>query len=67
MLKLKVDGMTCDHCVKAVSRAVSSTPGVTRVRSVDLKLGEVVLDGSPDVGVLVRAIEREGYSARLIE
>ena len=67
MLKLKIDGMTCEHCVKAVSRAASRTPGVERVRSVDLKRGELVLEGSPDLGALVREIEGEGYSARLLE
>jgi copper chaperone len=63
MLKLKVDGMTCDHCVKAVTRAASGTPGVEKVRSVDLKSGEVLLDGSPDPAALVRAIAAAGYTA----
>jgi len=66
MLKLKVDGMTCDHCVKTVTRAVSGTPGVEKVRSVDLKSGEVLLDGSPDLAALVRAIAAAGYTARAL-
>ena len=67
MLKLKVDGMTCDHCVKTVTRAVAGAPGVDGVRSVSLKQGEVVLDGSPDLGAVLKALADEGYAARLLD
>ncbi len=67
VLKMKVDGMTCDHCVTAVTRVVSRAAGVERVRGVDLKRGEVELEGAPDIGALVRALADEGYAARLLE
>jgi len=35
-LTLKVDGMACEHCVKAVTNGLKSIPGVNSV-SVDLK------------------------------
>jgi copper chaperone CopZ len=30
--KLKVSGMTCDHCVRAVTRALEETPGVSSAK-----------------------------------
>ena len=60
MLRLKVSGMTCDHCVAAVSKAVQGLPGVQAVR-VDLGRGEVEVDGAPDTGAVRSAITEEGY------
>ncbi|MDH3969085.1 MAG: cation transporter, partial [Rhodospirillales bacterium] len=40
MIRLKVEGMTCQHCVKAVREALSSVPGVDQVAEVDLESGE---------------------------
>jgi len=67
MLKLKVDGMTCDHCVRAVTKAARASPGVARVVGVDLARGELVVEGSPDTAALIRAITAEGYTARPID
>ena len=60
-IKLRVQGMTCDHCVRAITLAVSQVPGVRSV-SVDLKSGEVTIDGAPDTMAAQHAIEGEGYS-----
>ncbi|MCF8720650.1 heavy-metal-associated domain-containing protein [Nitrospina gracilis] len=40
---LRVDGMTCGHCVETVSKAVSSIPGVSKV-DVDLQKKSVTVD-----------------------
>ena len=40
-----VAGMTCAHCVHAVSTEVGGVPGVTGV-AVDLDSGRVTVDGS---------------------
>jgi copper chaperone len=64
MVKLKVDGMTCGHCVQAVTRALAKVKGVERVASVDLQSGEAVLEGSPDVGAAIEAVKDAGYVAR---
>jgi copper chaperone len=37
---LKVEGMSCEHCVKAVTKAAGELPGVKDV-AVDLKGGTV--------------------------
>lgn len=65
MLKLKIDGMSCDHCVRAVTRALTAVPGVEGVREVSLPRGEAIVDGTPDPAAAVRAVEAEGYAARL--
>ncbi len=63
MTKLKVEGMSCNHCVQAVSKALGAVPGVDRVVEVSLERGEVVIEGGADVSQLVVAIEEEGYKA----
>jgi copper chaperone len=40
---LKVSGMTCTHCVRAVTTALEAAPGVTRAQ-VDLQSGRAVVD-----------------------
>jgi copper ion binding protein len=57
-----VTGMTCEHCVAAVSTEVGDLPGVSSV-DVDLASGVVVVHGSSVDGEAVRgAIEAAGYS-----
>src|SRR3954454_8474337 len=60
-LRIPVEGMTCDHCVGTVRRALEGVPGV-RSAAVDLagKRAEVEVDGV-DPSTLRRAIEAAGY------
>ncbi len=60
--ELKVGGMTCKHCVMAVTRALKGVPGVRGVE-VSLEDGRAIVSGTADPGVLIRAIEQEGYQA----
>lgn len=60
MLKLHVSGMTCAHCVAAVTRAVKELPAVEDV-AVSLDRGEVRVTGSPDEDAVRAAIAAEGY------
>ncbi len=60
---LKVDGMSCEHCVKAITKAVGALDGVGGVR-VDLsgKTGEVEYDpGKSALENIKAAIEDQGY------
>jgi copper chaperone len=62
-INLEVNGMTCDHCVHAVTEASKSAPGVTDARvSLDEK-SAVITGESIDVKALLAAIEEEGYTA----
>jgi copper chaperone len=58
-----VVGMTCSHCVNAVTEEVSEVPGVTAV-DVDLATGglTVTSDAPIDEAALRAAVEEAGYS-----
>jgi len=58
----QVEGMTCEHCVRAVSAEIGALPGVTTVR-VDLASGAVdVTSDAPLAAVAVAdAVDEAGY------
>jgi copper ion binding protein len=58
----QVQGMTCGHCVSAVSSEISQIPGVSDV-SVDLSTGQVTVKANQPVeDAMVRAaVEEAGY------
>ena len=57
-----VTGMTCGHCVNAVSTELGRLPGVREVR-VELATGEVnvVSDGPLPLDEVVAAVDEAGY------
>jgi copper ion binding protein len=57
---LEVRGMSCGHCVSAITTAVSALPGVAGV-DVDLGAGTVRVSGTPDAIQVTAAIEDAGY------
>ena len=59
---LKVEGMSCEHCVRAVKGAVGGLEGVTTVE-VDLKDKTVTVEHSEAVPVdrIKDEIEEQGY------
>jgi copper chaperone len=61
MLKFKVTGMTCGHCVKAVIQAVQSIDSQAQV-AVNLETGEVSITGATDQAAVSAAIAAEGYA-----
>jgi copper chaperone len=62
--QLNIEGMTCDHCVKAVQGALERTPGVDKA-VVDLDAGSATVEGAAEVQQMLRAVEEEGYRASL--
>jgi copper chaperone len=64
MQKYAITGMTCGHCVRAVTGALSKVPGVDRVAEVSLERGEATIEGSPDEQAVLAAVREEGYEAR---
>lgn len=58
----KVAGMSCGHCVDAVTAEVSKLAGVSKV-AVDLETGSVTVESeSPlDGAALAAAIDEAGY------
>jgi len=64
-VRLKVEGMSCDHCVGRVRKALSDTPGVLEA-TVDLDRCSATVRTSREVppAQLIAAVEKAGYSAR---
>ena len=65
VVRMSVAGMTCDHCVRAVRKAIESVPGV-RAAAVDLAAGRAdvrVVPGWVDESGLRAAVSRAGYQA----
>ena len=60
-LNLKVEGMTCGHCAKAVTGALPALDGEARVQ-VDLAAGTVSIEGRVSEQDAVRAITDSGYT-----
>ncbi len=64
--ELSVSGMTCGHCLTAVTKALKTVEGVTDAH-VDLASGKVTVTGTPDpqAQALVVAVIGEGYGAQV--
>lgn len=60
MLTLKVEGMSCGHCVRAVTEAVQEVAPGAGVQ-VDLDAGMVRVDGPASPEAVAHAIEDAGY------
>lgn len=60
-----VQGMTCGHCVKAVTRAVKSQDAQAQVE-VDLGKKQVSVDSALPAPQILQAIIDEGYQAELL-
>lgn len=56
----QVQGMSCGHCVGAVTQAVKSVDPQAEVK-VDLASGQVQVQSQQDKAAIARAIEEEGY------
>jgi copper chaperone len=62
MKSIKVKGMSCQHCVMAVTKALSAIDGIKDVK-VDLKSGQASYDETKpvDVKVVADAVKKAGY------
>jgi copper chaperone len=58
-----VQGMTCGHCVTAVTEEISAIPGVSDV-VVELESGVVTVtaDVDPGVDAVAAAVDEAGYT-----
>ena len=64
MQVFSVEGMTCGHCVRAVTQAVQSQDPAASVK-VDLAAKEVGVESRLSAEQVIEAITEEGYSAQL--
>ncbi|HVE78605.1 MAG TPA: cation transporter [Gemmatimonadaceae bacterium] len=61
-MTMKIDGMSCGHCVSAVTRALANLDGV---QVEEVKVGAATVAFDPDTtseGRITQAIEDEGYA-----
>lgn len=60
MQQFKVSGMSCGHCVRAVTQAIQALDQAARVE-VDLAAGLVRVESTLDASQIQAAIREEGY------
>lgn len=62
MKTIKIKGMTCNHCVMAVTKALKGIDGITNVK-VDLQKAEATFDEAKPVNmeVVKERIRKAGY------
>ncbi len=65
MPSFDVRGMSCGHCVKAVTTSIHEIDPAAKV-DVDLTSGRVDVDSSRPVDAIAKAIVDAGYEARPI-
>jgi copper chaperone CopZ len=66
-LTLTIEGMTCEHCVRAVRGRLEHTPGV---KVDDVKVGAATIEFDPaktNIDDIEEAIADEGYTAFVSE
>lgn len=59
--RYRVSGMTCDGCARAVTNAIKSRVASAKV-AVDLKSGEVQIDGPIDEATVSAAVADAGFT-----
>lgn len=64
--EIKIDGMSCGHCVKAVETALGAMNSVSKA---DVEIGKAVITVSEDIDTasIEEAIDNEGYSVQAIQ
>jgi copper chaperone len=62
MKTIKVKGMSCNHCVMAVTRALNAVDGIDHVK-VSLETGEATFDEimPVDMAVIQESIRKAGF------
>ena len=62
MKTIAIKGMTCNHCVMAVTKALNGVEGVTGV-AVDLSTGKATFEETKpiDMDAVAAAIRKAGY------
>lgn len=58
MTTVKIAGMSCNHCVMGVKKALAAIPGI---ENLEVKIGEARFEGNADIEAVKAAIEDEGY------
>ena len=67
MIKISIDGMSCENCVRHVREALAGLDGVTGV-DVSLEKGEAEVQASADLSdaLIKETLDEEGYDVTAI-
>ena len=60
MIRVSVEGMSCEHCVRSVQEALESLEGIASV-SVSLEDGAALVEGQVSDDAIRAAFEEEEY------
>jgi copper chaperone len=64
---IRVEGMDCEDCARAIARLLEQTPGVSTAEiSLDRSQAVVELAPPADTTRIVMALQKEGYGARVL-
>ena len=63
MEKIKIQGMSCQHCVMSVTKPLGGLPGLKNLK-VDLVKGEATFENTQNISPaeIRKAVEDAGYS-----
>ncbi|EQA35146.1 heavy metal-associated domain protein [Leptospira inadai serovar Lyme str. 10] len=61
MRELKIDGMTCDHCMSTIKKAIQKMDPKAKIE-IDLKTGIAKIESASTEADLSNAIREEGYT-----
>lgn len=61
-ITVQITGMSCQHCVAAVTKALLAVPGVQNAE-VNLDQGSGKIIGTAPVQAILNAVTRAGYEA----
>ena len=64
-VEFQVEGMSCQHCVAAVTSAIREHDDAAQVR-VDLASGRVTVDSAQSVELLQAVIHEAGYTVAAV-
>ena len=62
-ITLQVEGMSCGHCIRAVTNAITALDGAAKVE-VDLAAKRVIAQTKLLRAQVVRAVEEEGFAVK---
>ena len=66
-LNVKVEDMSCGHCVAAIKGMVEKVPGVMGMEaSLETKIVTVTFEGDVDRVAVITAVQDAGYTPELV-
>ncbi len=68
MIRVSIDGMSCENCVRHVKEALEGLPGASAVE-VSLEQNRAALEGGAEVSdqAIRAALDEEGYDVTAVE